>query len=65
KVQQQQYPTPREEKALAAYVLHMCMSSSHMTLKDLRSLAYTIRRQRSFIFQAPAADNEIKPPGKN
>ena len=56
KAQQQQYLTPAREKAL---------SGNPRTPKDLCSIAYTIRRQQSSRFQAPAADEELKPPNKS
>jgi hypothetical protein len=42
KAQQQQYLTPAEEKALAAYLLHACSSGNPRISKDLRFIAYTI-----------------------
>ncbi|OCK92307.1 uncharacterized protein K441DRAFT_190422 [Cenococcum geophilum 1.58] len=62
KARSQQYLTPTEEKALAQYLKQSADLGNPVPIKHLRLLAFCIRRQRS---AADAADEAIKPPGKN
>ncbi|KAF2191907.1 hypothetical protein K469DRAFT_732021 [Zopfia rhizophila CBS 207.26] len=57
--QLQQYLTPEEEKALVRFLLLMSSLGHPVRIKFIRSLAYSIARQRS------TADRPIKPPYKN
>ena len=65
KAAKQQYLTPQEEKALVQYVLRLSKNGYPVPVKLLRSLAFVIRCRRSSVFQVPAADSAIQPPGKN
>ena len=65
KAEGQQYLTPSEQKALVDYLLRMFNDGFPIPAKFLRSLALVIVRQRSFVFQAPATNETICPPGKN
>jgi DDE superfamily endonuclease len=65
KADSQQYLTPREEKALLEYVLRMDQRGYPLPVKFLGSIAHVIKRQRSSAFQVPAANDGIRPPGKN
>lgn len=65
KAKSQQYLSPSEEKALVEYLLRMSNNGFPVPLKYLRSLALVIARQRSSVFQAPATDETIRPPGRN
>jgi Tc5 transposase DNA-binding domain len=65
KAASQQYLTPSEEKALVEYLLRMSNNRFPIPIKYLRSLALIISRQRSSVFQTPATDETIRPPGKN
>jgi len=65
KAANQQYLTPREEKALLEYVLRMSERGYPLPVKFLRSLALVIARQRCSTFQVPAIDGGVRPPGKN
>jgi DDE superfamily endonuclease/Tc5 transposase DNA-binding domain len=65
KAAKQQYLTPQEEKALLDYVLRMSERGYPLPVRALRSLAQVIARQRSSTFQIPAADQNLRPPGKN
>ncbi|KAF2183301.1 hypothetical protein K469DRAFT_583172, partial [Zopfia rhizophila CBS 207.26] len=60
-----QYLTPSEETALVGYLLRMSNNKFPVLIKYLRSLVFVIACQRSFIFQAPATNETIRPPGKN
>jgi hypothetical protein len=64
KAKRQQYLTPSEEKALVEYLLRMSNNGFPVPVKCLPSLALIIARQPSSVFQAPASDETIKPPGK-
>jgi hypothetical protein len=61
----QQYLTPREETALLEYVLRMDERGYPLPVKFLGSIAHVIKCQRTSAFQIPAADDGIRPPGKN
>ena len=61
----QEYLTPQEENALFKYALLAADNGYHLPVRALRSLAQVIDRQRSSIFQEPAADEAVKPPGTN
>jgi hypothetical protein len=65
KAKGQQYLTPAEEESLVKYLLRMSRNGFPIPVKYLRSLAAVIACQRSSIFQAPAANETIRPPGKN
>jgi DDE superfamily endonuclease len=65
KAKSQQYLTPQEEKTLVEYLKRMYKIGSPIPVKSLCSLAFVIARQRPSIFQAPATDETIRPPGKN
>jgi hypothetical protein len=65
KAASQQYFTPSEEKALADFLLRMYNNDFPLRVKYLPYLAQVVNRQRSSNFQAPAADETIRPPGKN
>jgi hypothetical protein len=65
KAKSQQCLTPSEEKALVKYLLRMSKNSFPIPVKYLPLLAFVIACQRSSVFQAPASDVTIKPPGKN
>jgi hypothetical protein len=65
KARGQQYLTPSEEEALVQYLLRMSRNGFPIPVKYLRSLAHVIACQRASIFQAPAASQTIRPPGKN
>jgi hypothetical protein len=41
------------------------MNGTPVTVKELRTLAFTIKRQRSSIFQVAVTDERIRPHGKN
>ena len=56
---------PAEEQSLVKYLLRMSRNGFPIPVKYLRSLAFVIACQRSSIFQAPAASETIRPPGKN
>jgi hypothetical protein len=55
----QQYLTPSEEKALTNFLLQWSDYGNPVRIKFLRSLAFSIARQRS------PANEAIKPPGRN
>jgi len=61
----QQYLTPSEEKAVVEYALRMYERGFPIPVKFLGTIAHIIKRQRSSIFQTLAADDGIRPPGKN
>jgi hypothetical protein len=61
----QQYLTPCEEKAVLEYALRMYKYGFPIPVKFLGSIAHIIKRQRSSAFQILAADEGIRPPGKN
>lgn len=65
KAANQQYLTPSEEQALVEYVLRLADNGYPLPVKFLRSLAQTIVRQRSSIFQITDPDLDVRPPGKN
>ena len=65
KAKNQQYLTPSEEEALVKYLVRMANNGFPIPIKYLRSLAFVIACQRSSVFQAPAANETIRPPGKN
>ncbi len=65
KAANQQYLTPREERAVLEYVLRMDERGYPLPVKFLGSVAHVIKRQRSSAFQIPTADDGIRPPGKN
>ncbi|KAF2192219.1 hypothetical protein K469DRAFT_496882, partial [Zopfia rhizophila CBS 207.26] len=65
KARGQQYLTPSEEEALVKYLLRTANSGFPIPIKHLRSLAFVIACQRSSIFQAPAANETIRPLGRN
>jgi hypothetical protein len=65
KAASQQYLAPLEEKAVVDFLLRMSNNGYPVRVKALPYFALVIRRQRSFNFQAPAADETIRPPGKN
>jgi hypothetical protein len=65
KAKGQQYLNPAEEQSLVKYLLRMSRNGFPIPVKYLRSLAFVIACQRSSIFQAPAASETIRPPGKN
>lgn len=65
KAANQQYLTPREEKALSEYVLRMSENGYPLPVKLLRSLALTFARQWCTVFQIPSSDHAVRPPGKN
>jgi hypothetical protein len=65
KAANQQYLTPPEEQALVEYVLRLADNGYPLPVKFLRSLAQTIVRQRSSIFQITDPDLDVRPPGKN
>ena len=58
------YLTPQEEKALEAHILRCHRNGHPLQVKDLPFLAAVIVRQRSSIFQLPAADQDVHPPTK-
>ena len=60
----QQYLTPQEEKALEAHILRCHRNGHPLQVKDLPLLAAVIVRQRSSVFQLPAADQDVHPPTK-
>ena len=55
----QQYLTPNEEETLLRHVLEYAGRGHHLAVKDLRSLALVIARDRG------ADSDELKLPGKN
>ncbi len=61
----QQYLTPSEEKAVVKYALCMYKHGFPISVKFLSTIAHIIKRQRSSIFQTLAADDGIRPLGKN
>jgi len=61
----QQYLTPSEEKAVVEHALRMYERGFPIPVKFLGTIAHIIKRQRSSIFQSLAADDGIRPPGKN
>ena len=61
----QQYLSPREEKALVRFLLHLSNSNFPVPVKLLRPLARVIRRQRSSLPQSTASEDDIPLPGKN
>jgi hypothetical protein len=65
KAANQQYLTPREEQALAEYVLRLADNGYPLPVKFLRSLALIIVRQRSSVFQTTVPSLKIPPPGKS
>ena len=65
KADSQQYLTPREERALLEYVLCMDERENPLPVKFLGFIAHVIKRRRPFAFQVPAADDGVRPPGKN
>jgi hypothetical protein len=65
KAKSQQYLTESGEHALVEYALRMANNGFPVPVKYLRSLAHVIACQRTSIFQAPAADETIRPPGHN
>jgi hypothetical protein len=62
KAAKEQYLTPNEEKALAAYVLRMSKYGFPLPVKVLRSLAPVIRQRR---IRGTSAAGVVQPPGKN
>ncbi|GAB7336815.1 hypothetical protein MBLNU13_g11324t1 [Cladosporium sp. NU13] len=62
KAAKEQYLTPNEEKALAAYVLRMSKHGFPLPVKVLRSLAPVIRRRRIGGTSPPGI---VQQPGKN
>ncbi|GAM43547.1 hypothetical protein TCE0_051f18448 [Talaromyces pinophilus] len=65
KAANQQYLTPPEEQALVEYVLRLADNGYPLPVKFLRSLAQTIVRQPSSIFQITEPGIDVRPPGKN
>jgi hypothetical protein len=62
KAAKEQYLTPNEEKALAAYVLRMSKHGFPLPVKVLRSLAPVIRQRR---VRGTSPAGVVQPPGKN
>jgi hypothetical protein len=62
KAAKEQYLTPNEEKALAAYVLRMSKHGFPLPVKVLRSLAPIIRQRRT---GGALSAGVVHPPGKN
>jgi hypothetical protein len=62
KAAKEQYLTPNEEKALAAYVLRMSKHGFPLPVKVLRSLAAIIRQRRT---RGAFSASVVHPPGKN
>jgi hypothetical protein len=65
KAAKQQYLTLQEESALVEYVLRMSDNGYPLPVKFLRSLAFTIARQRSSTFQIPSITDTVRSPGQN
>jgi hypothetical protein len=65
KAASQQYLTPPEEKALVKQLIRSDKNGFPVMVKYLPSLAFVIACQRTSVFQIPASDVTIKPPGKN
>ena len=61
----QQYLTPSEEKAVVEHALHMYEHVFPIPVKFLSTIAHIIKPQRPSIFQSLAADDGIRPLGKN